>query len=279
MNINNLKITAEEIRIDVIEMISNAGSGHTAGSLDLADIFTYLYFEELKINPKNPTSKTRDFLFLSNGHTAPILYATLAKRGFFKRELLKSLRKLGSPLQGHPHYATLGGVENSGGPLGQGISQAVGLASVLKRENKRNRVYCIMGDGELAEGECWEAFMYASKEKLDNLVVIIDNNNIQIDGFVDDVSHFENLHKKLSSFGFFVIEFNGNDMNQIKSAFYHAKTVKNKPICLLAKTTAGCGVSFIENDYNWHGKAPSKDERERAVDEIKMRIEELKRGV
>ena len=277
MNITELEIKSNQIRIEIINMIFNAGSGHTAGSLDLADIFTYLYFKELKINPKNPNSENRDFLFLSNGHTAPVLYATLAEKGFFKKTLLNSLRKLGSPLQGHPHYGILPGIENSGGPLGQGISQAVGLASSLKRDKKNNKVYCIMGDGELAEGECWEAFLYASKEKLDNLIVIIDNNNIQIDGKVEDISNFKNLHKKLSSFGFFVIEFNGNNMNQIKSAFKYAKNVEGKPICLLAKTTAGKGVSFIENKFTWHGKAPNKEEKNKAIKELNNKIKILKK--
>jgi len=277
MNINELEIKANRIRIDVINMIYNAGSGHTAGSLDLADIITFLYFKELKINSKNPKSKRRDFLFLSNGHTAPVLYATLAHKEFFKKDLLNTLRKLNSPLQGHPHVGVLPGIENSGGPLGQGISQAVGLASSLKRDGKKNRVYTIMGDGELAEGECWEAFLYASKEKLDNLIVVVDNNNIQIDGRVEDISGFENLHKKISSFGFFVIEFDGNNMKQIAVAFEHAKKVENKPVCLLAKTTAGKGVNFIEDKYTWHGKAPNFEERNKAIKELEEKIKELKK--
>ncbi len=272
MNNKRLAVKANKIRLEIINMIYEAGSGHIAGSLSLTEIMTFLYFKELKVNPKNPKFVGRDFLFLSNGHVAPLLYAVLAEKGFFKKEELKTLRKIGTRLQGHPHFGSLPGIENTGGPLAQGISQAVGLASSLKRDGKKNRVFCIMGDGELAEGECWEAFLYASKEKLDNLTVIIDNNNIQIDGYVNDITGLENLHKKLSSFGFYVVEFDGNNMEQINSVLSMTKSVKEKPLCLIAKTISGKGVSFMENDFKWHGKVPTKKEKDLTINEINEKI-------
>jgi len=222
MNELELKLKANEIRVDIVKMLNLAGTGHTAGPLGMSDIFTVLYFDILKNDPKKPTSEKRDFVFLSNGHICPVLYATLAHKNYFKIDELKQLRKLGSPLQGHPHYGALPGIENSGGPLGQGISQAVGLAVSLKRDKKENNVYCFTGDGELEEGQVWEAFMYASKEKLDNLIVIVDRNHIQIDGSTEDVGGLFNLDKKFTSFGFSVIEFDGNNISQIKHAFNHA---------------------------------------------------------
>lgn len=272
MNELELKLKANEIRIDIIKMLNLAGTGHTAGPLGMSDIFTVLYFDILKNDTKKPLSEKRDFVFLSNGHICPVLYATLAHRGYFKIDELKTLRKLGSRLQGHPHYGALAGVENSGGPLGQGISQAVGLAVSLKRDQKQNSVYCFTGDGELEEGQVWEAFMYASKEKLDNLIVIVDRNHIQIDGSTEDVGGLFNLDKKFTSFGFSVIEFDGNNISQIKHAFEHALEMrgKAKPICLLANTTPGKGVSIFEGDYKWHGKTPNDEETKKAITELEL---------
>lgn len=274
MNIVELQIQANEIRQSIIDMLYHAKSGHTAGALGMADIMTYLYFKEMKINPKKPKLATRDLFFLSNGHTAPILYATLAHRGFFPIEELKTLRKLHSRLQGHPSVAShnshdsLPGVENSGGPLGQGVSQAVGASAELKRSNSKRRVFCFVGDGELQEGMCWESFMFAHKEQTDNLVVIVDKNDIQIDGNPKEVLAFDNVHNKFTSFGFKVVDFDGNDMNQIHHVFEEIKKLSGKPICLLAKTTPGKGVSFMEGDYHWHGKAPNEEERKLALDEL-----------
>jgi len=295
LSIKELKLKANEIRKDIILMLNEAGTGHTAGSLDLADLFTTLYFNKLNHNPKNPNLKTRDFVFLSNGHVNPVLYATLATSGYFPKKELMTLRKLGSRLQGHPHKVVdvkshkvgdltndkkarvLPGVENSGGPLGQGISQAVGLAVSLKRDFKSNNIYCFIGDGELEEGQCWEAMMYAAKEKLNNLTIIIDRNNIQIDGNTIEVGGFENLHKKIASFGFNVIEFDGNDVVQIEHVLNAGPKLKDKekPICLLANTVAGKGISFIEGKFGWHGKAPNNEETKLALEELETERQKI----
>lgn len=268
MKLKELKLLANNIRKDILIMLNKAKSGHTAGSLGLADLFAVLYAENLNFNPKKPNAKNRDFVFLSNGHTCPVLYSTLARFKYFSLKELTTLRKLGSRLQGHPHVGTLPGVENSGGPLGQGISQAVGLAANLKRENKENKVFCFTGDGELDEGQCWEAFLFAAKEKLDNLTIIIDRNEIQIDGNTEDVLPLKNLQTKLESFNFETIKFDGNDIKQIKKAYTKAKNTKNKPVALIAKTQPGKGVSFIEGDYHWHGKAPNNEELQKALEEL-----------
>lgn len=277
MNELELKLKANEIRVDIIKMLNLAGTGHTAGPLGMADIFTVLYFDILKNDSKKPLSEKRDFVFLSNGHICPVLYATLAHKNYFKLDELKTLRKLGSRLQGHPHYGALPGVENSGGPLGQGISQAVGLAVSLKRDKKQNKVYCFTGDGELEEGQCWEAFMYASKEKLDNLIFIVDRNHIQIDGSTEDIGGLFDLGKKFTSFGFSVIEFDGNNISQIKHALSHALKMKGKakPICLIANTIPGKGVSIFEGDYRWHGKTPNADETKKALYELELNRKKL----
>lgn len=279
MDIAQLQIRANEIRQSIIEMLFHAKSGHTAGALGMTDIMTYLYFKEMKINPKKPLLKTRDLFFLSNGHTSPVLYATLAHRGFFQIEELKTLRKLNSRLQGHAAFHVkskegkdfqdaLPGIENSSGPLGQGVSQAVGCAAELKRSNSKRRVFCYVGDGELQEGVCWESFMFAHKEQTDNLVVIVDKNDIQIDGTPKEVLNFDKLHKKFESFGFRVIECNGNDMNQIEHVFQGIKKFSGKPLCLIANTTPGKGVSFMEGDFHWHGKSPSEKEKNKALNEL-----------
>ena len=267
-NEDELKKFATLIRRDIIKMLFKAGSGHSAGALGLADIFSVLYSNYLKYDVKNPNWNERDFVFLSNGHTCPVLYSTLSRVGFFDVKELETLRKLGSRLQGHPHFGLLPGVENSGGPLGQGISQAVGLSASLKRDNKKNKVYCFIGDGEIEEGQCWEALMFAAKEKLNNLVLIIDRNHIQIDGSTDEVMHLEPLHKKISAFNWTVIDFNGNDIKQIISVFNIISNLSEKPICLIAKTVPGKGVSFVENNYLWHGKVPNKEETKKALGEL-----------
>jgi transketolase len=268
MKIKELKLLANNIRCDIIKMLNLAKSGHTAGPLGMSDLFAVLYGEVLTFNPKKPQDKNRDFVFLSNGHTCPVLYSTLARFNYFPITELKTLRKLGSRLQGHPHFGTLPGVENSGGPLGQGISQAVGLAASLKRDKKENKVYCFTGDGELDEGQCWEAFLFAAKEKLENLTIIVDRNHIQIDGTTEDVLPLVDLNKKFTSFNFTVIEFDGNDINQIRQAFKESNKIKNKPVCLIAKTIPGKGVSFMENDFHWHGVAPSDQDTVLALKEL-----------
>jgi len=278
MKLKELQLKANQTRVDIINMVSDAGSGHPAGALGLVDLFTVLYSKILKYNPKRPLWKDRDFVFLSNGHTCAVLYSTLCRNGYYGEKELTTFRKFGSKLQGHPHFGGLKGVENSGGPLGQGISQAVGLASSLRRDNKKNNVYCFVGDGELEEGQCWEAFMYAAKENLGNLIVIVDENNIQIDGPVDDVLNLKLLHKKFTSFGFSVIDIEGNNLSQIEVAFKEAKKIVNKPVVILAKTISGKGVSFMEKDFHWHGKAPNKEEREKALNELKVEREKIEKG-
>jgi transketolase len=268
MKIKDVKLLANNIRCDIIKMLNLAKSGHTAGPLGMADLFAVLYSEVLTFNPKKPLDKNRDFVFLSNGHTCPVLYSTLARFNYFPISELNTLRKLGSRLQGHPHIGTLPGVENSGGPLGQGISQAIGLAASLKRDKKSNKVFCFTGDGELDEGQCWEAALFAAKEKLDNLTIIVDRNHIQIDGTTDDVLPLHNLNKKFLSFDFAVIEFDGNNISQIREAYKHANKIKNKPVALIAKTIPGKGVSFMENDFHWHGVAPSDQDTKLALEEL-----------
>ncbi|MEK7508696.1 MAG: transketolase [Patescibacteria group bacterium] len=251
-----------------MKMLTEAGSGHTGGSLGMADIFTALYFSVANIDPKKPGWENRDKIVLSNGHICPVLYATLARRGFFPLAKLKTLRKLGSPLQGHPHYGELPGVENSGGPLGQGISQAVGMALAAKLDKKTNRIFCLMSDGELNEGQCWEAFLLAAKHKLDNLIIIVDRNKIQLSGTTEDILPLEPLKEKFQAFNFKVLETDGHKMDQIIEVFKQAKNTVGQPTVILAHTTLGKGVSFMENDYRWHGKAPNKEESERALKEL-----------
>jgi transketolase len=269
MKVSELKLIANSIRANIINMLSAAGSGHSGGALGLADLFAVLYFDEANISKENYRSDKRDYVFLSNGHVCPVLYATLAEKKFFLKNELLTLRKINSRLQGHPHSEYLPGVENSSGPLGQGISQAVGAAAALKRDKKKNRVYCIISDGELNEGQTWEALMYAAKEKLDNLIIIIDRNKIQIEGDTEEVMPIEPLNKKLTAFNFGVIDFDGNDIVQIRQAFKHARNMKKKPICFIANTVLGKGVSFMEGDYQWHGKAPSEEERIGAIAQLK----------
>lgn len=258
-----------ELKKSVLKMLNSAGSGHTAGALGMSDVFAVLYGRVANISPKLANSSKRDYIFLSNGHISPILYATLSYFNFFEKEELYSLRKLHSKLQGHPHLGSVLGVENSGGPLGQGISQAVGLAAALKRDNKKNTVYCIVGDGECEEGQVWEALLFAHKEELDNLIIIVDRNNIQIDGTTQDVLKFDNLVQKFRSFGCATTEIDGNNIEQIILALDHAKEKRKKAHVIIANTVPGKGVSFMEYNYIWHGKAPSDEELMLALQELK----------
>jgi len=277
--IKNLKLKANQIRAEIIEMITSANSGHPAGALGITDFFTVLYSIILKHNPKNPKDKNRDYVIISNGHIAPVLYSILANENYFSKSKLKTFRLLNSKLQGHPHQNSLPGIENTSGPLGQGISQAVGLAVSLKRDQKTNKVFCFTGDGELQEGQCWEAFIFAAKENLNNLIIIVDRNNIQIDGKSDRIIKLNSFSKKFSSFGFLVIEIEGNDIKQIEIALKKSidkKTNKeNKPIVIIAKTIAGKGISFMENNYIWHGKVPNKKEKELALLELEKEKEKI----
>lgn len=267
--INRLKEKANLIRQDIIKMLVEAGSGHSAGPLGMADIFTALYFKILKFDPKNPDWDGRDRLVLSNGHICPVLYATMAHAGFFPKEELKTLRKLDSRLQGHPHRSALPGLETTSGPLGCGLAQACGMALGLKLDKKHNRVYCLTSDGEHDEGNTWEAVMFAAKYKINNLTVIMDRNNIQIDGFTEDIMPLESLKQKYEAFNWHVIEINGHDFNEIISACEKARTIENKPVLILAHTIPGKGVDFMERKFEWHGKPPNKEEAEAALSELR----------
>ena len=265
MDIEDLKMKANEIRKDIIEEVYNAKSGHPGGSLSIADIMAVLYFNELRIDEKNPRWEERDRLVLSKGHCSPALYAALAERGFFDKEDLKSFRKIESNLQGHPDLNKVPGVDMTSGSLGQGLSIANGMAIAGKMDNKNYRVYTILGDGEIEEGQIWEAAMTANKYKLDNLCVIVDNNNLQIDGTIEEVMSSYPIDEKFKSFGFNVLAIDGNNIEEILSAFEIAKQTKNKPTCIIAKTIKGKGVSFMENKAEWHGKAPNEEEYEEAM--------------
>lgn len=270
--IKELEKTANDIRILIIESLIEAGSGHTAGPLGMADIFTALYFHILKHNPKKPDWEERDRLVLSNGHICPVLYSTMAHAGYFSKTLLKTLRKFNSPLQGHPHREWLKGIETSSGPLGLGLSQAVGMAiadRIDRGESSERFFYCLMSDGELQEGNTWEAFMLAGKEKLKNLIAIIDRNNIQISGFVEDVMPLEPLNEKFESFGWHVIEINGHSFKEIVNATNEAKLITEKPVVIIAYTIPGKGVKEFERKFEWHGKPPTKEEGEIAIKELK----------
>lgn len=267
-NVTTLKKNAKVIRRNVLKMVYDAGSGHIAGPLGMADIFSYLYFDFLKVNPKKPEDKNRDYFFLSNGHICPGLYAALAMKGFFSLDKLNTLRKFESPLQGHPHRAALPGIESSSGPLGSGLSQAAGAACALRLNKSKRKVVCMTSDGEHQEGNTWEGVMFAGKEKLSNLIVVVDYNNIQIDGFVSDVMPLNDLQKTYHSFGWNAQYIDAHNYSEIKKAFEHASKA-TKPTAIIAKSTPGKGVSFIENDYKWHGKAPTKEELEKALEELK----------
>jgi transketolase len=263
-----LSVLAKKIRQDVMKMLNNAGSGHSASSLGMADIFTALYFEILKHDPKKPDWPERDYLILSAGHICPVLYASLAEAGYFPKEELETLRQLNSRLQGHPHYGGLPGIENTSGPLGQGLSQAAGLAYGLRLDGKSNRIYCVMSDGEHQEGQTWEAYMFAGVNKLTNLTVLADRNNIQISGSTDEVMSLEPFADKIKAFGWQVIEIDGHNFEQITNACNQAKLEQQKPTVIICRTVPGKGVSFMENDHLWHGKAPDNQQLEQALKEL-----------
>jgi len=270
-----LQIAACMVRMGVIASTHSAKSGHPGGSLSAADLFTYLYFAEMNVDPKNPHWEDRDRFVLSKGHTAPGLYSALAQRGFFPVEDLTTLRKIGSYLQGHPNMNSVPGVDMSTGSLGQGISCAAGMALGLKHQGKDARVYTLLGDGEIQEGQVWEACMFASHYNLDNLCIIVDNNGLQIDGDVAKVMSPYPIDEKLASFGFDVQNINGHDFEEIEAALNHAKTVKGKPSAIVMHTVKGKGVSFMENEAGWHGKGPNDAECETAMNELRAALAEL----
>ncbi len=276
MTILELQKMAVEVRKGIVTGVHAAKAGHPGGSLSAADVFTYLYFEEMNIDPKNPKDPKRDRFVLSKGHTAPGLYSALAHRGFFPVEDLKTLRHIGSHLQGHPCLQHTPGIDMSSGSLGQGISVAVGMALSAKLSDESYRVYTLLGDGEIQEGQVWEAAMFAGARNLDNLCVIVDNNGLQIDGAVEDVCSPYPIDKKFEAFNFHVINVaDGNDMNQLKAAFDEAKTVKGQPTAIVMKTVKGKGVSFMENKAGWHGKAPNDEEYEIAMADLEKAGEAL----
>lgn len=264
-DVHRLERIANEIRQSIIEMLAEAGSGHTAGPLDMADIFALLYFEVLQHDPKNPDWEERDMVVLSNGHICPVLYATLAHAGYFELEELMTLRKFGSRLQGHPHREALPGLETSSGPLGSGLSQAVGMAIADRMDNPYTAryIYCLTGDGELDEGQIWEAMMLAGKEKLHNLIVIVDRNGIQIDGYTKDVMPLESLKEKWESFNFDVQEVDGHNIRQVNDAIGKAQAVYGQPSVIIAHTIASRGVDVFERDFRWHGNPPGKGPEDR----------------
>jgi transketolase len=266
---------ANEIRKDIITAVHSAKCGHPGGSLSAADIFTYLYFEEMNVDPKNPRWEDRDRFVLSKGHVAPGLYSTLAEKGFFPKEDLITLRHTGSYLQGHPDMKGIPGVDMSSGSLGQGVSVAVGMAAAGKYDKKDYRVYTLTGDGEIQEGQIWEAAMWAGHRKLDNLVVIVDNNNLQIDGSIEDVCSPYPIDKKFEAFNFHTIVIDGNNFDEIRRAFKEARETKGQPTAIIAKTVKGKGVSFMENQASWHGKAPNDAEYAIAMEDLKKAGEAL----
>lgn len=274
MSINELEKKANDIRVDIVKMLSAAGSGHTAGSLGMADILAALYFDIMNIDPKNPDWDKRDIFLLSNGHTVPVQYAAMAERGFFEKSELMSLRKLGSRLQGHPEREKLPGLENTSGPLGSGLSQAAGAAYSFQYidHNPHRFVYVTMGDGELDEGNIWEAAMFAGKYKLSQLIAFVDRNNIQIDGQTESVMPLEDLVGKWKAFGWHVIEIDGNNIRAIIDAVNLAKAITNRPCVILAYTVPGKGVDFMEYDYKWHGVAPNHEQAEQAVGELEANL-------
>ena len=265
---NELAKIACKVRMGIVEGTFNAKSGHPGGSLSIADVISYLYFNEMNIDPQNPTMENRDRFVLSKGHAAPALYAVMAHRGYFPVEELKTLRKIDSRLQGHPSMHYLPGVDISSGSLGQGISAACGMALGAKLKGDAFRVYTILGDGEIEEGQVWEAAMYASAKKLDNLVAVVDNNNLQIDGTVEEVNSPYPIPEKFAAFGWNVIEIDGHSFDDIEKAFSSARECKGKPTAIVMKTVKGKGVSFMENQVNWHGSAPNAEQYEAAMNEL-----------
>ncbi len=275
MTDHELKVTANQIRQGIIKAVHSAKCGHPGGSLSATDIMTYLYFEEMNIDPKNPKNPDRDRFVLSKGHNAPALYSALANRGYFPTEELLTLRHVGSRLQGHPDMKHIPGVDMSSGSLGQGLSAAVGMAIAAKLDNKDYRVYCMCGDGEIQEGQIWEASMMAAHRKLDNLCVIVDNNGLQIDGDIADVCSPYPIDEKFEAFGFNVINIDGHDFAQIRDAFEKARKTGDKPTAIIAKTHKGCGVSYMTDQAGWHGKAPNDEEFEIAMKELSAEAKAL----
>ncbi len=269
LSINEIKYKANDIRQDIIEMLLAAGSGHSAGPLDMADVFAALYFNVLEYNPADPKWEGRDRLILSCGHICPVLYATMAEAGYFPKEELLTLRKFGTRLHGHPHNLALPGIETSSGPLAQGSSQAAGMALGLKMDHKHNRIYLIMSDGEQQEGQTWEAVMFAGKNKLHNITAIMDRNNIQIDGYTEDIMPLEGLRAKYEAFNWHVLEVDGHNVQEIINACNEAKAIYEKPTVIIARTIAGKGVDFMEGDYKWHGSPPNKEQAALALNELR----------
>lgn len=267
-DISKLEKIAKNIRIDIIEQVYNAGSGHPGGALSIVDILTVLYFNQMNISQEDASSNLRDRVILSKGHAVAALYAVLAEKGYFPKEELKTFRKLGSKLQGHPDMEKIPGIDMSTGSLGQGLSIANGMAIASKMDNLGCRIYCILGDGEIQEGQIWEAAMTSNKYKLDNLCVILDYNNLQIDGTIEEVKGLDCIRSKWEAFGFNVIEVDGNNIEKLIDAFEGAKQTKGKPTIIIAKTVKGKGVSFMENKAEWHGKAPSEEEYKKALEEL-----------
>ena len=275
MDILALKKTANEVRKGIVTAVHSAKSGHPGGSLSAADLLTYLYFEEMNIDPKDPKKADRDRFVLSKGHIAPGLYSTLAQRGYFPVEDLKTLRHVGSYLQGHPDMKHIPGVDMSSGSLGQGVSAAVGMALSAKLDNASYRVYTLLGDGEIQEGQVWEAAMFAGARKLDNLVVIVDNNGLQIDGKISEVCSPEPIPEKFEAFGWHVIRMDAHDFDSIDAAMQEAESTVGKPVVIIQKSVKGKGVSFMENQVGWHGKAPNQAEYEQAMAELTAQLKEL----
>ena len=272
-----LEITATKVRMGIIEGVFNAKAGHPGGSLSVADTLTYLYMARMNVDPKNPTMADRDRLVLSKGHTAPALYSVLAQRGFFPVEELKTLRKIGSRLQGHPVMNKVPGVDMSTGSLGQGVSAACGMALSGKISNDTYKVYAILGDGEIEEGQVWESAMFAAHYQLDNLVYVVDNNNLQIDGPITQVMNPYPIDEKFASFGWHVIKINGHDFDEIEKAFNEAETVANQPTVIIQKTIKGKDVSYMENNVAWHGAAPNKEQYDIAMAELQAKLDELQK--
>jgi transketolase len=270
LSLQQLEAKANDIRQDIIRMLEEAGSGHSAGPMGLADIFTALYLDVLKNDPKNPDWEERDILLLSNGHCVPVRYATMAEAGYFPKAELMTLRKLGSRLQGHPERTKLPGIENTSGPLGCGLSQACGMALALRMNDETHRrVYVVMGDGELDEGNIWEAAMLASKEKLSNIIALVDRNNIQIDGPTETVMPLEELKDKWEAFGWHVMEIDGNNMEAVIDAYAMARAIVEKPVVIIAHTIPGKGVDFMESDFHWHGIPPNQEQAKKALHELR----------
>lgn len=267
--IKELELKANDIRISIIDMLEDAGSGHTAGPLGMADMFTALYFEIMQHDPQNPDWSERDRLILSNGHTVPVRYAAMAHAGYFPLDELQTLRKFGSRLQGHPERHALPGIEHTSGPLGTGLGQAAGMAIGMRLDGNKQHVYCITGDGELDCGNIWESAMFTAHHNLSNVTAIVDRNNIQINGATENVMKLEDLPGKWESFGWHVIEIDGHNIQQFVDAVNQAKAIQNKPTCIIAHTIPGKGIKEIENEFEWHGKPPTTEEEQRFLKELR----------